>query len=75
MGQKGAGPGLKNIRFLVIDDHTQMRLMVRTILRSLGARDIFEAPEGDDGLKIAQAQQQDIIITDWAMEPMAESKW
>lgn len=70
MSQPLVGPGLKNLRFLVIDDHSQMRLMLRTILHSLGARDILEAPDGGEGLKVCQESQPDIVITDWAMEPM-----
>jgi CheY-like chemotaxis protein len=54
----------------VIDDHTQLRLMLRIILRSLGARDILEAPDGREGLKLTQESQPDIVIADWAMEPM-----
>ena len=70
LSQAGAGPGLKNLRFLVIDDHAQLRLMLQIILRSLGARDILEAPDGREGLKLTQESQPDIVIADWAMEPM-----
>lgn len=70
MSQAWVGPGLKNLRFLVIDDHAQLRMMLRTILRTLGARDIIEAPEGGEGIKLTQENHPDIIITDWAMEPM-----
>ena len=70
MNQPGAGPGLKNFRFLVIDHHAQLRLMVRNVLHALGARDILEAPNGRDGLVLARESQPDIITTDWTMEPM-----
>ena len=70
MSQPGEGPGIANLRFLVVDDHAQMRLMLRTILRSLGARDLLEAGDGSVGMKLAQEQQPDIIITDWAMVPI-----
>lgn len=71
MASAGSGPGLSNLRFLLVDDHPQIRLLVRTILHALGAREIFDATDGGEGLKVATEVEPDIIITDWAMEPMS----
>jgi two-component system, chemotaxis family, chemotaxis protein CheY len=71
MSQSGPGPGISNLRFLLVDDHPQIRLLVRTILHALGARDMIEASDGGEGLKMATSSQPDIVITDWAMEPMS----
>lgn len=71
MSQSGAGPGLSNLRFLLVDDHPQIRLLVRTILHALGARDMIEASDGGEGLNMMASSQPDIVITDWAMEPMS----
>lgn len=71
MTQSGDGPGLSTLRFLLVDDHPQIRLLVRTILHALGARDMVEAADGEEGLKMAASSQPDIMITDWAMEPMS----
>lgn len=71
MTQPGDGPGLNSLRFLVVDDHAQIRLLVRTILHALGARDIIEASDGGKGLTMAASSYPDVVITDWAMEPVS----
>lgn len=65
------GPGIGNLRFLIVDDQSQIRLLVRTILFSLGCRDILEAEHGGDGLEQINTSKPDIVITDWAMEPIS----
>ena len=71
MSRPGAGPSISNLRFLVVDDNSQIRLLVRTILHALGSRDILDASDGGEGLKAAEQSQPDIVITDWAMEPIS----
>ena len=71
MSVPGDGPGLSNLRFLVVDDHAQIRSLVRTILFALGGRNILDASDGGEGLKAAAESEPDIVITDWAMEPMS----
>src|SRR5471030_1524302 len=55
------------LRFLVIDDNTHMRQIVRTILHGFGAREIMEAEDGAAGLEIFTQNRPDIVITDWEM--------
>ncbi|MDG2242740.1 MAG: response regulator [Rhodospirillaceae bacterium] len=45
--------------------------MVRTILFALGGRNILDASDGGEKLKVAAEVEPDIVITDWAMEPMS----
>ncbi|NKB42889.1 MAG: response regulator [Alphaproteobacteria bacterium] len=71
MSVPGGGPGLANLQFLVVDDHAQIRSLVRTILFALGGRNILDAADGEEGLKVAAESAPDIVITDWAMEPMS----
>ena len=71
MSTPGGGPGLTNLKFLVVDDHAQIRSLVRTILFALGARNILDAADGGEGLKVATESEPDIVIVDWAMEPMS----
>jgi CheY-like chemotaxis protein len=55
------------LRFLVVDDNTHMRRIVRTLLHSFGAREVYEAEDGASGLEAFTHFAPDIIITDWAM--------
>ena len=71
MSTPGGGPGLTNLKFLVVDDHAQIRSLVRTILFALGARNILDAADGGERLKVATESEPDIVIVDWAMEPMS----
>ena len=55
------------LHFLVIDDNAHMRRMVRTMLHGFGAREVYEAEDGADGLETFNNYMPDIVITDWAM--------
>lgn len=61
---------LTNVKFLVVEDNKFMQTVVRRVLGSLGARDVRECLDGADALKILRTFPADIIITDWAMEPL-----
>ena len=61
---------LENVRFLVVDDNTFIRTTIRRVLKTLGSRDVKEAPNGADGLKLLKDYQPDIIVVDWEMEPI-----
>lgn len=55
------------LRFAVIDDNGHMRRIVRTLLHSFGAREVYEAEDGAAGLEVFTQNMPDIVITDWAM--------
>ena len=55
------------LRFLVIDDNTHMRRIVRTLLHGFGAREVYEAEDGAAGLEAFTTYAPDIVIADWAM--------
>lgn len=57
----------ENLRFVVVDDNTHMRRIVRTLLRAFGARDIYEAEDGASGLEAVEAYTPDILIADIKM--------
>ena len=61
---------LENVRFLVVDDNTFIRTTIRRVLKTLGSRDVKEASNGADGLKLLKDFQPDIIVVDWEMEPI-----
>lgn len=55
------------LRFLVIDDNTFMRRVIRALLHGFGAREVFEAEDGASGLESFMAHQPDVVILDWEM--------
>ena len=54
-------------KVVVVDDEPYMRKVVRTMLFSIGVRDIREAPDGLAGLDLIRAQAPDVVIIDWNM--------
>jgi len=58
---------LSQLRFLIVEDNTHMRRVVRTLINGFGAREVTEAEDGAAGLELFQANQPDIVITDWFM--------
>ncbi|HEY9163242.1 MAG TPA: response regulator [Magnetovibrio sp.] len=67
MGSKGY---LSNIKFLVVDDNTFARTLIRRILLQFGANDIQEASNGEAAMEEVIAYRPDIIIVDWMMKPV-----
>ena len=53
--------------FLVVDDNSHMRRIIRTLLHSFGSREVYEAEDGAAGLEAVEAFSPDIVITDWVM--------
>lgn len=56
-----------DLRFVVVDDNTHMRRIVRTLLRAFGSRHIYEAEDGASGLEAVEAFSPDILISDIKM--------
>jgi DNA-binding response OmpR family regulator len=54
-------------KVLLVDDEPYMRKVVRTLLISIGVRNIFEAPDGPAGLDAIRNNTPDIVILDWEM--------
>ena len=69
---------LKSLSVLVVDDNSNMRKILGAILKSFGIRDIQEADDGLQALRILNAREVDIIFTDLMMQPvdgLAFIKW
>jgi PleD family two-component response regulator len=70
---QGATAGyLEKIKFLIVDDNTFMRSIVKHVLGSLEARHFREATDGAEALKVLQSFTPDIAIIDWEMEPLKD---
>lgn len=62
------GLNLEEVNFLVIEDNTFMRSLLKTILRTLRVGKIKEATDGADALKLMKSgYSPDIILLDWEM--------
>lgn len=60
----------KNIKFLVVDDMSTMRRIVRSILKEIGFDNVEEAEDGVDGLNKLRSGKFDFVISDWNMPNM-----
>ncbi len=59
-----------NLRFLVVDDFSTMRRIVRNLLKELGFTNVEEAEDGVDALQKLRAASFDFVISDWNMPNM-----
>ncbi len=55
------------LSFLVVDDNTYARRLIRTILFSFGSRQVHEAEDGASALELIELHQPDIVVTDLIM--------
>lgn len=60
----------KNLRFLVVDDFSTMRRIVRNLLKELGFNNVDEAEDGADALNKIKTKGFDFVISDWNMPNM-----
>lgn len=60
----------KDLKFLVVDDFSTMRRIVKNVLQELGYSRIEEADDGKTALPLLQGGDFDFLITDWNMPGM-----
>jgi two-component system chemotaxis response regulator CheY len=58
------------VRFLVVDDSSTMRRIIRNSLKAAGFDDAVEAENGEGALARLQSDGVDFVITDWNMPVM-----
>jgi two-component system chemotaxis response regulator CheY len=58
------------MKFLVVDDYSTMRRIVKNLLHDLGYANVTEADDGNTALPLLQAGGFDFLITDWNMPGM-----
>ncbi|HZT25192.1 MAG TPA: response regulator [Pseudolabrys sp.] len=64
---KAIAQRLSTTKVVVVDDEHYMRKVVRTLLMSIGVRNIYEAPDGPAGLDFIRTVSPDVVILDWEM--------
>jgi len=58
------------MKFLVVDDFSTMRRILRNLLKELGFTDVDEAEDGAVALQKLRAMPFDFVISDWNMPNM-----
>jgi len=59
-----------DIKFLVVDDFSTMRRIVRNLLKELGFSNVEEAEDGVNALQKLAAADFDFVVSDWNMPNM-----
>ncbi len=59
-----------NMKFLVVDDFSTMRRIVRNLLKELGFTNVQEAEDGVDALQKLGDGNFDFVVSDWNMPNM-----
>jgi two-component system chemotaxis response regulator CheY len=58
------------MRFLVVDDFSTMRRIVRNLLKELGYSNVDEAEDGVMALAKLRSESFDFVVSDWNMPNM-----
>lgn len=61
---------MHRLRVMIVDDNHHMINIVKTILRGFGIREFLDARSADEALEALKTTAVDIIVTDYAMEPI-----
>ncbi|HDS15808.1 MAG TPA: response regulator [Proteobacteria bacterium] len=61
----------KNMKIIIVDDFSTMRRIIKNILRQLGFNNVQEADDGATAWPKIQAENFDLVITDWNMPKMS----
>lgn len=61
----------KDLKFLVVDDFSTMRRIIKNLLNDLGYANVTEADDGQSALPLLKNGAFDFLITDWNMPGMA----
>ena len=59
------------MKFLVVDDSSTMRRIIKNTLSRIGHKDVLEGEDGEQGWQTMQENPDiDVLITDWNMPNM-----
>jgi len=58
------------MKFLVVDDFSTMRRIIKSVLNELGYSNVTEADDGSTALPLLRDGDFDFLITDWNMPDM-----
>jgi len=58
-------------KILIVDDVLSMRSLTKAILREAGFTYVFDAPDGQEALKLMRKVKVNIVVCDWNMPVMS----
>jgi two-component system, chemotaxis family, chemotaxis protein CheY len=58
-------------KILIVDDVLSMRSLTKAILREAGFAHVFDAPDGQEALKLMHKVRVNIVVCDWNMPVMS----
>ncbi len=59
-----------NMKFMVVDDFSTMRRIIRNLLKELGYNNVEEAEDGNMALAKIKRETFDFVVSDWNMPGM-----
>ena len=59
----------QKLNVLIVEDTIPMLKLVSSVLDTLGIGTVYKAVEGDHGYGLFCAENPDIVVTDWHMQP------
>ncbi len=62
--------GLAALRLLVVDDNPHMRAIVLSLVQGLGVREVRQAADGGEGLRLLREAPADVALVDLNMAPL-----
>lgn len=65
--KKDFGKRIQSLNVLVIDDNQYFRKLVRTMLMTIGIKNVSEAGDGVAGIDAIRTLKPDIVILDWEL--------
>ena len=63
-------PDRTSLKFLVVDDFSTMRRIVRNLLKELGFANVQEAEDGVEALAKLRSGEFEFVVSDWNMPNM-----
>ena len=58
-------------RILVVDDFSTMRRMIKNVLKEIDFTNVAEADNGENGWKVLESEEIELVISDWNMPVMS----
>ena len=65
-----SGAAFEHLKILIVEDNQHMRSLLRSLLNSVGIREIVEANNGASALDALREKKCDLILSDLSMKPM-----
>lgn len=61
---------LEHLNVLLVEDNPHMQTLLKEILRSFRIKNVRGTSDGEEALEAMQTFATDLVIADWAMQPM-----